>query len=71
MRSKMQKHSPFDSATNDRIQFSCHLDDRRDLVIRRDFSSHTRRNDSVDEAFRVSLKARVESNCSLYKIKKL
>ncbi len=31
--------------------FCCHLDDRRGLFVRRDFSSHTRRNDSIDAAF--------------------
>ncbi len=31
--------------------FCCHLDDRRGLFVRRDFSSHTRRNDSVDVTF--------------------
>ncbi len=29
----------------------CHLDDRRGLFVRRDFSSLTRRNDSADAAF--------------------
>jgi hypothetical protein len=31
--------------------FCCHLDDRRGLFVRRDFSSRTRRNDSVDATF--------------------
>lgn len=45
MSSKMQNYSPFYSATIDRIHFSCHLGDRRGLVIRTDFSSHTRASD--------------------------
>lgn len=36
---------------NERFQFSCHLDDRINLFVRRDLSSHTRRNDSNDAAF--------------------
>jgi len=38
-------------AFNDKFLLCCHLDDRRDLFFERDFSSHTRRNDSIEEAF--------------------
>ena len=38
-------------AINDKFLLCCHPGDRRDLFFERDFSSHTRRNDSIDEAF--------------------
>ncbi len=39
------------TASNNSILYVCHLDDRRDLFLEVDFSSHTRRNDSIEEAF--------------------
>ncbi len=33
------------------VSFGCHLDERRGLFVRRDFSSLARRNDSFDVAF--------------------
>ena len=39
------------TASNNHILCVCHLDVRRDLFLEVDFSSHTRRNDSIEEAF--------------------
>jgi len=39
------------TASNNSILYVCHLDDRRDLFLEVDFSSHIRRNDSIEEAF--------------------
>ncbi len=44
-------------AFNDKFLLCCHPDDRRDLSVGGDFSSHTRRNDSIDEAFVVHNKS--------------
>ncbi len=43
----------FDYTSDDKIQTYCHLDDRRDLFVKRDFSSRqlAGRNDNSDVAF--------------------